>query len=111
MTVIGAGSYSIKSVSYNNDVTVIKDNQDTDTNVSSSGINSKLDNAEAAVSHPAFLPMASIIHTWIGRDFTSSPTSWVEAAINLAALPYPGEWSVIAISLSIVFGIPTTLIS
>lgn len=32
MTVIGAGSYSIKSVSYNNDVTVIKDNQDTDTN-------------------------------------------------------------------------------
>lgn len=48
MTVIGAGSYSIKSVSYNNDVTVIKDNQDTDTNVSSSGINSKLDNAEAA---------------------------------------------------------------
>lgn len=48
MTVIGAGSYSIKSVSYNNDVTVIKDNQDTDTNVSSSGINSKLDNVEAA---------------------------------------------------------------
>ena len=48
MTVIGAGSYSIKSVNYNNDITVIKDNQDTDTNVSSSGINSKLDNAEAA---------------------------------------------------------------
>ena len=48
MTVIGAGSYSIKIVNYNNDITVIKDNQDTDTNVSSSGINSKLDNAEAA---------------------------------------------------------------
>ena len=48
MTVIGAGSYSIKSVSYNNDITVIKDNQNTDTNVSSSGINSKLENAEAA---------------------------------------------------------------
>lgn len=48
MTVIGAGSYSIKSVNYNNDITVIKDNQNTDTNVSSSGINSKLDNAEAA---------------------------------------------------------------
>ena len=48
MTVIGAGSYSIKSVNYNNDITVIKDNQDTDTNVSSSSINSKLDNAEAA---------------------------------------------------------------
>ena len=42
MTVIGAGSYSIKSVNYNNDITVIKDNQDTDTNVSSSGINSSL---------------------------------------------------------------------
>lgn len=48
MTVIGVGSYSIKSVNYNNGITVIKDNQDTDTNVSSSGINSKLDNAEAA---------------------------------------------------------------
>ena len=44
MTVIGVGSYSIKSVNYNNGITVIKDNQDTDTNVSSS----KLDNAEAA---------------------------------------------------------------
>ena len=52
MTVIGAGSYSIKSVNYNNDITVIKDNQDTDTNVSSSGINSKLDNASLEAFSP-----------------------------------------------------------
>ena len=67
--------------------------------------------ALAAVIHPAFLPDASTTTTWIGRLSTSKHSSLTLVAIYLAALPKPGLWSVIARSLSIVFGIPITNIS
>ena len=57
---------------------------------------------------PALRPMASTMHTWMGRARTSWLTSLTVAAMYRAAEPKPGAWSVTAMSLSMVLGMPTT---
>ena len=64
--------------------------------------------ALAAVTQPALRPMASMTDTWMGRLRTSWLISLVMPAMNRAAEPKPGAWSVTAMSLSTVLGMPTT---
>src|SRR5690606_10139353 len=64
--------------------------------------------AEAA-SQPAWRPMASYTNTLVevsDIEATSSAASRTDTAVYLAAEPKPGQQSVTARSLSIVFGTP-----
>ena len=63
--------------------------------------------AAAPVSQPAFRPIISRMVTFCwSYTRPSRITSFVIAPIYLAALPYPGVWSVAARSLSMVLGTP-----
>ena len=65
---------------------------------------------DAAASHPASLPMTSSTATGAAGPIvsTSRPIPIAASATNRAALPYPGEWSVVSRSLSMVLGTLTT---
>ena len=72
-----------------------------------------LANAEDAANHPAWRPITSRIKTFVevsDIDSTSRDASSVEVAMYFAAEPNPGQQSVIARSLSTVFGIAMQLI-
>ena len=58
---------------------------------------------------PALRPISSMTTIWMGNADASAPISAAATAAKRAALPYPGEWSVTARSLSIVLGTPMTL--
>ncbi|CDE85249.1 unknown [Coraliomargarita sp. CAG:312] len=66
-----------------------------------------------AAIQPASLPITSTIETrsWLPMASWSRANSRIVVQRYFTTLPYPGQWSVIVRSLSIVLGIPMTRIS